>query len=105
MKLFITNPIGQREYLNIAASTRQELANYVGSHWFTFHGNQYHVHQVVAAADSTNETTSGALIGGLIGLLGGPIGVLIGGTVGGVIGNTNDRSEIEKVNYFNRSTV
>lgn len=47
MKLFVTNPNGFREYINIQASSRQELSNRIGGAWFTFKGNQYHVHQVV----------------------------------------------------------
>lgn len=104
MKLYVTNPQGVREYLNIVSSTRQELANIIGSPWFTFNGNQYHVHQVVAIVD-TNNTAAGAVIGGLIGLLGGPFGVLVGGTIGGALGNTGDSSEATKVRYFNQSRV
>lgn len=105
MKLFVTNPnTHQRELLNILVSTRQELANYIGSPWFNFNGNQYHVHQVVATAD-TNSTAAGAVIGGLIGLLGGPFGVLLGGALGGALGNQGDKTESEKVNYFNHSRV
>ena len=104
MKLYITNPQGGREYLNIITSTRQELANRIGSPWFTFNGNTYHVHQVVATVD-TNNTAAGAIIGGLIGLLGGPFGVLVGGTVGGALGNAGDTSEVNRVRYFNQSRV
>ena len=104
MKLYVTNPQGNREYLNVLASTRQELANIIGSHWFTFNGNQYHVHQVVATVE-TNNTAAGAVIGGLIGLLGGPFGVLLGGTIGGALGNEGDKSEVSRVRYFNQSRV
>ena len=103
MKLYVVNN-GKREYLNVVAFTRQELANAIGSPWFTFNGNQYHVHQVIATAE-TNNTAAGAVIGGLIGLLGGPFGVLVGGTLGGALGNGGDNNEAAKVNRFNQSTV
>lgn len=104
MKLYVSNRNGVREYLNIVASTRQELANMIGSPWFTFNGNQYHVHQVVATTD-TNSTAAGAVIGGLIGLLGGPFGILVGGAIGGALGNEGDKTEVNKVGYFNQSRV
>ena len=103
MKLYVVNN-QNREYLNVVAYTRQELANTIGSPWFTFNGNQYHVHQVIATAE-TNNTAAGAVIGGLIGLLGGPFGVLVGGTLGGALGNGGDTNEAAKVNRFNQSTV
>jgi hypothetical protein len=104
MRIFVRNPQGVKEYLNIPASNRRELAQRIGGAWFTFNRNQYHVHQVVAESDSNN-LTSGAIIGGIIGLLAGPFGILVGGTLGGALGNEGDKTENEKVNYFNRSTV
>lgn len=105
MKLFVrNNTTRQKEYLNIVVATRWELAHHIGNAWFTFNGNQYHVHQVRAEAE-TNNTAAGAVIGGLIGLLGGPFGVLIGGALGGALGNEGDKTENEKVSYFNQSTV
>lgn len=103
MKLYVVNN-GTREYLNVLTSTRQELANTIGSPWFTFNGNQYHVHQVIATAE-TNNTAAGAVIGGIIGLLGGPFGILVGGALGGALGNGGDTNEAAKVNRFNQSTV
>ena len=103
MKLYVVNN-GTREYLNILASTRQDLANAIGSPWFTFNNNQYHVHQVIATTE-TNNTAVGAVIGGLIGLLGGPFGILVGGALGGALGNTGDTTEAAKVNRFNQSIV
>jgi hypothetical protein len=105
MKLFVWDKIsGTKIYLNILASTRSELAKIIGSTWFSLHGQQYHVHEVIAETDS-NSTVAGALIGGLIGVLGGPIGVLIGGALGGALGNENDKTEIYKVSRFNQSRV
>jgi hypothetical protein len=105
MKLFVRNPgTRQKNYLNISASSRNELANLIGNAWFNFNGNQYHVHQVIAEPDNNN-TAAGALIGGVIGLLGGPFGILIGGALGGALGNEGDKTEAEKVNHFNHSRV
>lgn len=91
-------------YLNVAASTRNELASALGSPWFNFQGTLYHVHEV-SAESNDNNTTAGALVGGLIGLIGGPVGILIGGAIGGALGNENDKSESAKVNKFNSSRV
>jgi hypothetical protein len=104
MKLFVRNPAGVKEYLSNVANTRQELANQIGSPWFTFNGNQYHVHQVIAESDSSS-TSAGAVVGGLIGLIGGPVGLLIGGVIGGALGGETDKQDISRVNYFNQSTV
>jgi hypothetical protein len=103
MKLYVVNN-NKREYLNLVANTRQELADIIGSPWFIFNNKQYHVHQVVATSE-TNNTAAGAVIGGIIGLLGGPFGVLVGGTLGGALGNSGDTNEAAKVNRFNQSTV
>ncbi len=105
MKLFVLNTAtGQREFLNVVVASRQELANYIGSPWFNLNGNQYHVHQVIAIPEKNN-STAGAVIGGLIGLLGGPYGALAGGVIGGALGLEGDKSEDQKVNYFNQSSV
>lgn len=105
MKLFVKDKISNtRIPLNILASTRNELANIIGSSWFSLHGQQYHVHEVVAETDSNN-TAAGAIVGGLIGMLGGPAGILLGGALGGALGNENDKSESEKVRRFNQSRV
>ena len=105
MRIFVRNPTtGLKEYLSSIANSRSELARNIGSPWFTFNGNQYHVHQVIAETD-TNNTATGAIIGGVIGLLAGPFGILVGGVLGGALGNENDNTEIGRVNYFNHSTV
>jgi len=104
MKLFVTNSSNQSVYLNLSASSRQELMQKIGSTFFYLQGENYHVNDVVAIKDSSN-TSAGALIGGLIGLLEGPIGVLIGGAMGGLIGNSSDEEESRKVNAFNNSWV
>ena len=104
MKLYIINRRSdQRIYLNMLASTRGELANLIGSSWFNLDGEQYHVHHVVAESENNNNTAAGAIVGGIIGLLGGPFGVLLGGALGGALGNEGDKSETQKVNYFNNS--
>jgi hypothetical protein len=105
MKLFVRDKISNNKiYLNIHAWTRSELANVIGSSWFSMHEQQYHVHEVVAESDS-NSTVAGAFVGGLIGILGGPIGVLIGGALGGALGNESDKTEIKSVSRFNQSRV
>ena len=105
MKLFVRDKISNNKiYLNILAATRSELANVIGSPWFSLHGQQYHVHEVVAETDS-NSTAAGAVVGGLIGILGGPIGVLIGGALGGALGNESDKTETNSVLRFNQSRI
>lgn len=103
MKLYVHDKaINAKQYLNVVAATRSELAMAMGSPWFSLHGSVYHVHEVLAESDNNN-TGAGVIVGGLIGLLGGPLGVLIGGTIGGALGNENDKSEASKVNKFNTS--
>lgn len=105
MKLFVRDRVTQQKInLNLLASTRNELANFIGSPWFTLNGQSFHVNNVVAETD-INNTASGAVVGGLIGLIGGPIGILAGGLIGGLLGNEGDKGEIQKVNYFNSSKV
>jgi hypothetical protein len=105
MKLYVHEKgANSKQYLNVVASTRSELAMTLGSAWFSLHGGVYHVHEVLAESDNNN-TGAGVVVGGLIGLLGGPLGVLIGGTIGGALGNENDKSEASKVNKFNASRV
>lgn len=101
MKLFVGQG-QQKVYLDIVADTRQELAERIGSYWFTLQGGTYHVNQVVAES-SSNSTAAGAVVGGIVGILGGPLGLLLGGIVGGALGNQGDKNEAEKVSYFNRS--
>jgi hypothetical protein len=102
MKLYVKNSQGQTTYLSIIAPTRADLAAQIGSSWFTLHGETFHVNNVRATSD-TSGTASGAAIGGLVGLIGGPIGLIIGGVLGGALGNESDKSEDQKVKYFNDS--
>lgn len=104
MKLYVTDNLNNKIYLNTLATTRSELANIIGSPWFYLNNQRFHVHQVVAESES-NSIAAGAVVGGLIGLLGGPIGVLLGGTLGGALGNEDDKTELNKVNRFNHSRV
>jgi hypothetical protein len=104
MKLYVKNRHGQKTYLNMVASTRGELARIIGSPWFTLHTGTFHANQVEAESDSSS-TASGAAIGGLVGLIGGPIGLIVGGIIGGALGNDSDKTESQKVNYFNQSRV
>lgn len=102
MKLFVKNSQGKITYLSIIAPTRADLASQIGSSWFSLDGVTYHVNNVRATSDSSG-TASGATIGGLVGLIGGPIGLIIGGVLGGALGNETDKSEYQKVKYFNDS--
>lgn len=103
MKLFVINSNNQKVYLNIAASTRNELRNLIGGAYFNLGGENYSVHKVYAEAISNN-TGTGAVVGGAIGALGGPIGILAGAVLGGLIGNGSDNDENVKVQKFNSST-
>jgi hypothetical protein len=102
MKLFIKNNNNQKVYLNLVAKSRADLLNNLGDEFFTIAGEVYTVWDVYAESDSSS-TGAGAVIGGVVGLLGGPIGAIIGGALGAAIGNSQDDSEKEKVEYFNRS--
>ena len=105
MRLYVYDRvIQQKVYLNLLTSTRSELANTIGSQWFNLNGRSFHVHNVVAETQASG-TAAGAIIGGLIGLMAGPVGVLAGGLFGGAMGNTGDKTEIQRVNYFNNSRV
>lgn len=103
MKLFIVNSNNQKVYLNLTASTRNELQNLIGGAYFNLGDTTYSVNAVYAEAISNN-TGTGAVVGGAIGALGGPIGILVGLLLGGLIGNGSDNDENVKVQKFNSST-
>ncbi len=102
MKLFVTDPYGQKVYLNLTAPTRRSLAYQIGGEIFYIGNVLYHVNNVLAESD-TNGTTTGAAVGGMIGILGGPVGILVGGVLGGLIGNSADDQEVQQVRLFNNS--
>ncbi len=102
MRLYVVNNRNQKVYIDLVAPTRAVLANRIGNEFFNIHGEVYSVWDVYAEVNS-NSTAAGTLIGGLIGLVGGPIGLLTGGTIGALVGNTQDTTDKEKVNQFNRS--
>ena len=93
----------EKKYLDVVAPTRSDLAQRIGSYWFTVGAKTYHVDEVHAEASGGSSTAAGAGVGALIGLLGGPIGILAGGLIGGAIGNTNDQGERTRVSRFNNS--
>lgn len=104
MKLYIqTVHPTQKLYLKIVASTRNELANIIGSPYFLVNGQTFHVDNVVAEKESSN-AAAGIIIGGLIGLLAGPWGAFTGSTAGGLIGSSADQDEEKKVSIFNNSS-
>jgi len=103
MKLYVVNPYNsQKIYLNLIASTRQELANQIGGQNFFLSNNLYNIINVFAENDS-NSTITGSFVGGVVGALGGPVGVLVGGLLGGLIGNSSDEVENAKIRRFNNS--
>lgn len=102
MKLYVTNSLNQKVYLNLTAPTRQSLANKIGGYNFYLGENLYSVYDVIAENDS-NSTATGAVVGGVVGALGGPIGILVGGFLGGLIGNNTDDDENGKIRRFNNS--
>ncbi|MBS1652816.1 MAG: hypothetical protein JSU07_12480 [Bacteroidetes bacterium] len=104
MKLFVRSKVNQQKvYLNLSASTRNDLRIRFNGDYFTVgDGHIYGVHEVYAESES-NSTAGGAVIGGLVGVLGGPIGLLLGAGLGGLIGNNSDQDENNRVNAFNRS--
>src|SRR5580704_15671056 len=98
MKLYVWDGANQQKVnLNLLASSRNELANLIGSQWFSLNGRNFHVNNVIAEAE-TNSTAAGAVVGGLIGLLAGPIGILAGGLLGGAMGSEGDKAEVQRVN-------
>ena len=103
MRLFVRSG-SHKLYLTIVAPTRSELAQRLGSEWFTMgeHSHTFHVSNVEAEASASN-VPAGAVVGGLIGLLAGPLGLLTGSIVGGAIGNNSDRNEIAQIQRFNNS--
>lgn len=102
MKLFVKNSSNQKTYLNVAASSRQELARVIGNPNFQINGRNYHVNNV-CAEPSVNGTAAGAVLGGILGLLGGPVGVAVGGLLGGAVGQMNDTTEQKQIAFFNNS--
>lgn len=102
MKLFIINRAGQKVYLNIYATVRQQLRNYFGSNNFICCGEEYNIDEVWAEAGHVG-TPMGVVLGGLIGILAGPIGVGIGIGIGGGVGFNVDSGERRKAGIFNMS--
>ena len=102
MKLYVTDSDGNKEYLDIIASSRSELAKKVGGDVFSVDGVQYSIHDVGAEL-STDNTALSMVLGGAIGLLGGVPGVIAGGVIGGLLGNDTDKKEKALVETFNRS--
>jgi outer membrane lipoprotein SlyB len=101
MQLYVVNRKGEKNILDISASTRNELARKIG-YEFLVKNEYYDVNDVKAEA-SSSDTASGAVIGGILGLLGGGIGALIGGVAGGLIGGIRDEEENKLIAHFNRS--
>jgi hypothetical protein len=102
MKLYVISPYNQKIYLNLTASSREELYRHLGSRRFQLLGNIYNINQVFAETSDDN-TSTGVVVGGLIGILGGPLGIVIGSTLGGLLGNDSDKTENERVIIFNNS--
>ena len=105
MKLYVQNETENKKiYLNLVTPTRSELVKALGGQsLFIMEDKIYHVNNVFAEPD-INNTVAGSVTGSLIGILGGPSGVIAGALIGGLWGNQIDKSEIQKVNYFNKSS-
>src|SRR5688500_15981463 len=95
MKLYVKSPYNQKIYLNLTASSREELYRHLGSRRFQLMGNVYNINQVYAEPSDDN-TSTGAVVGGLVGILAGPVGILIGGILGGIVGSESDKTENER---------
>ena len=102
MKYFIINNQKKKIYLNLTAKSRTELMRKLDNEFFTVSGEIFTVWDVYAEPDS-GSIGAGAVIGGIVGLIGGPIGALIGGVFGAAIGDSQDNTEKEKVEIFNKS--
>lgn len=110
MRLFIPRCrfCGRRIYLNVTASTRETLAERIGSSDFEIRclhcgkDTSYTVNDVFAE-QSVSAAPAGAIIGGLVGLIGGPLGMVIGGVLGTAWGANADEKEKRTVKRFNHS--
>lgn len=104
MKLFVFDRNSQNKiYINLLASTRIQLADLLGSPIFTINNKQYHVNDVFAESD-INNVLVGSVTGSVVGILGGPYGVAAGAVIGGYLGSKIDKTENEKITFFNNST-
>ena len=102
MKLYIKDINENKRYLNVAAESRNELAQKLGGAYFSVDGTTYHISQVNAEKSNDNTPVS-TVIGGALGLVGGMPGVLIGGVLGAYLGNEADKKESAAIDSFNRS--
>ena len=102
MKLYIEDASGNKRYINLVATSRNELAQKLGGVYFSVDGLTYHVSQV-NAEKSSDTTPVSTVIGGALGLVGGMPGVLIGGALGALLGSDADKKELAAIESFNRS--
>lgn len=105
MKLFVHTQSGKR-YLEVTASTRQEIADMSEGEWIEVEGMNYNVSDVFAEEyTSKYNTIIWMLIGAFIGLLIKPIGAIGGGVIGAIIGGEVNRKELQEIEIFNESCV
>jgi len=102
MRLYIITKDKKKVYLNQTATSRSELLKKLGDEFFTISGDVYTVWDVLADKDS-GSTGATSVIGGIVGLLGGPIGAVVGVALGAAIGSSQNETEKDKVEFFNRS--
>ncbi len=105
MRLYVCNKnTNQKIYITGVAATRNQLAQQMGSYYFTVNGMFYSVNEV--RAEPTSESTIfGALAGGLLGAITGGTGLIVGALGGALLGNNRDSNEQQNVSIFNRSHV
>lgn len=112
MRLYIDcHNCGFRTYLNVVEETRNDLADYLGSQYFTIDcsycdiADTYSVNEVFAERGSST-VPGGAMLGGIVGaLIGGPIGILLGGGAGAYLGDLGDTQEENRINRFNEDVA
>lgn len=107
MKLFVLcRNCGTKNYLAIAAGSRQELTQKVG-YEFTLRcascglTHSYYVTDVKAEA-SSGIAGAGAIVGGILGaILGGGVGAGVGAALGAVVGGGGEVEDKKKADRFN----
>ena len=102
MKLYVLNKAsGEKVFLKQSATSRQELAQMLGSARFQIDNQVFSINEVKA---ESSENTAGAMAaGGVVGAVAGVPGVILGGLVGALLGKSSDEEDKSKAEKFNRS--
>ncbi|WP_152006254.1 hypothetical protein [Desulfoluna spongiiphila] len=106
MRLFVKHRVKDKKiYLKQLAYNRSQLLEIIGSRQFKLEGESYTIEEVFAEKGDDNNSVLGALAGGAIGLAGGLPWLLAAAAIGSFIGKNSDEKEIQKVEFFNGSSI